>query len=486
MSSVYKKDSFITEIALSSLFEYSTLSVISINAIWMGIESDLNSAKSIQDADMVWLVGENFFCAYFLIEILIRFTAFEYKPNCLKEGWFVFDSVLVALMVFETWIIYAFDGPSLDLGFLRLLRLLRLSRLAHLMNRVPELLTMVKGIVAAMRSVGSVLLFLAILCYVFAIVFTGAYKPIPGQTYSEQEVFLQGYFGNLGMSMFTLFVNGTLLDDLADLVTAIREDSIIVLLCFFLFILLSSFTVLNMLIGILVDVVSDTEEQERQRIKVEAVRSILTDQFSRIDKDQSGKVSQKEFEELCQDEQVLMVIEGQLGIDRTQLMQLQALLFTNSERRQKELSFEDFLKHLIRMRPEELASPMDVQQFRKVLREQERTVMRSIESLRAEMDAGMNKHKVGDQSTEQASPSHPQQLERQVSPTSGECVVEDVDEDLRVRAPPESSDAPENPEMEIPSPAAMETHAKLVADSSDFELVEELKRRFPGIPDMGL
>merc|ERR1719506_2724819 len=200
--------------------------------------------------------------------------------------------------------IYAIKGPSLDLGFLRLLRLLRLSRLAHLMNKIPELLTMIKGIVAATRSVGSVLLFLAILCYVFSIIFTGTYKPEAGKEYTENEEMLQEYFGNIGISMFTLFVQGTLLDDLDDLVRGIREDSVLMLLAFFSFILLSSFTVLNMLIGILCDVVNDTEESEKERIKVETVKEVLQAQFNRIDQDGSGKISSKEFEWLCKDKQV--------------------------------------------------------------------------------------------------------------------------------------------------------------------------------------
>merc|ERR1719393_558322 len=70
-------------------------------------------------------------------------------------------------------------GGTGNLSILRLLRLLRLTRMARLMRSVPELLTLIKGIVAATRSVGSALTLLIIFTYVFAIIFTGVYRGLP-------------------------------------------------------------------------------------------------------------------------------------------------------------------------------------------------------------------------------------------------------------------------------------------------------------------
>lgn len=516
LSKRYKEDSLIADFALSSVFEYTTLLVISINAIWMGVESDLNNAGSISDTDTVWIVGENLFCVYFLLEVLIRYAAFKNNRLCLQDYWFVFDSALVILMVFETWAIYAVEGP--DLGFLRLLRLARLSRLARLMHQVPEFLIMVKGIFTATRSVGSVLLLLVVLCYVFAIVFTGNYKAEPGKEYTEAEIELQGYFGTLPMSMFTLFCNGTMLDDLADLVKAIREDSIMMLVALFIFILIAAFTVLNMLIGILCDVVSSTERKEKQRRKVEEVRDVLSTVFEGIDKDGSGKVSNKEFEVLCEDEQVLVLLENKLGIDRSQLEQLKALLFTTSEKRQKELSFEDFLKHLIRMRPQELASPMDVQQFRKVLREQERTVMKSLSNLRDKTEAASEmamadrreRRRSARESSQSEDRRRSQENQERACPQTAVAdlevaavqrqaergersqeTVEPVYQSAEPVAPGEQSWAEartsprSTPQASASAAAAAPSdqnlgrayYAKLVAEATDSELVEEIRRR---------
>jgi len=521
----------IVRVAQSRPFEYVTLFVIFINAIWIGIDADINRAKTLEDTSMVIRIVENIFCVYFTVEILIRFAAFARKLDCLKDWWFLFDAGLVVIMVLETWVMPFLEtgeggNPLSDLGVLRLLRLLRLSRLARLMRSVPELLTIVKGIFAATRSVGSVLLFLAILCYVFAIVFTGIYKADPNQEYTELQETLQEYFGNLGISMFTLFVHGTLLDDVADLVAAIRMDSTLMLLLFFLFILLSSFTVLNMLIGILCDVVHDTEVEEKQRMKVEKVKETLTGEFQKIDGDGSGKVSQKEFQHMVADSQVLGAIERQLGIDRSQLEELENLLFTDAHGGKfKELTFDDFLKHLIRLRPDEQAGPMDIQQFRKIMREQEKSLMRNIAQLNTQIQG--IREKLGSMSADAAHAPHgsPQPLSAPacagvgpggyegnwayaphsappppladpgglaVGGAAGSAVASSAAGALRAAplgfpspvpppAPPGQSQLlPTAPAAKI-SAEAKAAAAKLLADASDWEIVEELRRRMPNL-----
>ena len=77
----------------------------------------------------------------------------------MKDAWFKFDSALVLLMVVETWVtpllflITGTSGAGLPTGPLRLLRLLRLSRMARLMRSLPELVTMVKGMLRASGGV---------------------------------------------------------------------------------------------------------------------------------------------------------------------------------------------------------------------------------------------------------------------------------------------------------------------------------------------
>merc|ERR1740130_2513681 len=85
-------------------------------------------------------------------------------------------------MIFETWVMVIVEiivasttGNVLgQLAPLRLLRLLRLARMGRLMKFVPELGKLVKGMVMAARSVVFILIFLVLVIYVFAIIFTSS------------------------------------------------------------------------------------------------------------------------------------------------------------------------------------------------------------------------------------------------------------------------------------------------------------------------
>merc|ERR1719271_1163174 len=93
------------------------------------------------------------------------------------------------------------------LTLFRILRLLRLTRMVRLMRALPELMTFIKGILTAMRSVGSTLVLLFMLLYCFSVLFT--------QLLNKDPNFKENY-GDVRMSMITLFLAGTLLDDITD------------------------------------------------------------------------------------------------------------------------------------------------------------------------------------------------------------------------------------------------------------------------------
>merc|ERR1712012_1414941 len=102
---------------------------------------------------------------YFAFEWLVRFLAFARKADSVRDLWFVFDSFLVALMVFETWFLSAFVylfssssgvsglGDASILRIARLMRLSRMARLARLLRTMPELVILVKGMLASTRTV---------------------------------------------------------------------------------------------------------------------------------------------------------------------------------------------------------------------------------------------------------------------------------------------------------------------------------------------
>jgi len=326
------------------------------------------------------------------------------KVSSAGDFWIKFDSFLVVLMIAETWIMpfVGGSGPMANMATLRLLRLLRITRMARLMRSVPELMTIVKGMAASVRSVGSTMLLLVLITYVFAIIFTGQFHDVAlcgevrgvgwpfddenfeiceemiemGTEQNGDSIAIHGYFGSMQKTMMTLFIQGTLLDDVTDVVYCLLNVNEIMLLVFIVFILISSFTMLNMLIGILVEVVQAEAAGEKQKAKMGEVTDLMDSVFNGMDKDGSGKISLEEFKKMSENEEVVECLK-KLDIEAKHLKAYQDILFPSGD---ENLNFKDFMQHLFRLRPGTAASVLDIEHFRKDLGEQMDTISEHIET----------------------------------------------------------------------------------------------------------
>mmetsp|Transcript_3370 Transcript_3370/g.7912 ORF Transcript_3370/g.7912 Transcript_3370/m.7912 type:complete len:572 (-) Transcript_3370:1863-3578(-) len=362
----YEDHSLFARIAADSRFDNFTLFVIVLNAAWIGVDTELNSAPDITRYSTSSVCIENLFCYYFTLEVIIRFNAFKYACNCIKDFWFRFDAFLVSLMIVETWLMpvfFAGGGGLSTLAILRLLRLARLTRMVRIMRSVPELLTLIKGMVRATKSVASTLALLIIFLYVFGLVFAMQYKDFIMHN-PDLEI-----FANIGESMFALFIGGTLLDDLTYFTNIIRGSPLpAMLLAWYLFVLLSSFTVLNMLIGVLCEVVTQTAEAEQQKMVINQVGDTMVEVFAEVDTDRSGLISQTEFELMKENDKVTAALEL-LAIQKSHLVALADSVFgdASGEGASREVSFTEFLEMAIHLRPENLATVLDVIELRNVI-----------------------------------------------------------------------------------------------------------------------
>merc|ERR1719230_745556 len=104
VTNFYHKTGFCQAVARHPMFEVCTLAIIAINSVWLAYDIDANEAALLVDSSPLFIFADNFFCFYFVSEWLIRYGAFEVKAHCLRDFWCVFDGVLCAVMVFETWL----------------------------------------------------------------------------------------------------------------------------------------------------------------------------------------------------------------------------------------------------------------------------------------------------------------------------------------------------------------------------------------------
>lgn len=396
----YDETGYVQAIARSEKFSSVTLAVIAFNAIWIGIDTDHNNAETLADADTHFKIGEHFFCTFFCFEWVIRFLAFAKKRDCLRDGWFKFDSVLVGLMVLETWIIPIFseDGDGLgDASMLRLLRLLRLTRMARLMRSVPELVTLLKGMAAATRSVFSTLVLLVLFMYVFAIVFKQQCAGLPR---------IEPYFSDIPTAMWNLLIFGTFMDNIGIILHGLGQSSYAMTGLFLLFVLIASFTILNMLIGVLCEVVSSVSHAEREKVVVSFVKQKLFRMLEAADTDNTGTISQEEFQIFLENDEVCAALK-ELQVDVPNLATLTEVLFAVEEHNDRgvsplicgdasfkgqsqdvaktELTFHDLLEKILQLRSTNTSTVTDIVDVRKFIQNNNRKVYARFDDLAIEL-----------------------------------------------------------------------------------------------------
>jgi len=337
------------------------------------MDTDKNDAELFTEAAPIFQIMEHAFCIFFAFEWTVRFISFERKLNCFRDAWFVFDSALVFFMVLETWAMTAFlliaggSGLGGNMGIMRIARLLRLSRMARmarLFRAIPELLIMIKGMLAATRSVFFTLCLLAIIMYVFGIAFT----QLVGEDLPEK-------FGTVPVSMHTLLLDGTLLDGLGDVISNLKQLNVAFAMLFYLYVLLGCLTVMNMLIGVLCEVVSAVASTEKETILVSFMRGQLEKVWEEVCGEEAaghGDISKEQFSMILGSVEACDALE-EAGVDPIGLVDNIDFIFEGHEEdddgnlKDKTLSFGDFVGLVLTLRGSNNATVKDIVDLRKYL-----------------------------------------------------------------------------------------------------------------------
>jgi voltage-gated sodium channel len=377
----YRERGIMVRVCTHPIFENTTFAVIGLNALWLGFDSDNNDADTVDRAPFWAQLGESFFAIYFTFEVMVRFFSFKYKRNCLKDGWFKFDSALVTLMILETWcfpIMFAGQALPFDASVLRLLRLLRLARMVRLLRGLPELLTLVKAMGSALRSVSTVMVLLMLLIYVFAIVF---------RMMLGSDAQMQHLFGGMPLAMANLFYIGTLGDNIGLVFLEIGGVNPACGFLFLLYIFLTMFTVLNMLIGVLCEVVAAISEQSKEEILVDYVKETLLKVLQEFDDEGDGLVSRREFDALMVNEDAREAFI-RLDVNPDNFKTVSEFLFEPDEPGgpEKELTFAVFLKRVMQMRSSNQARVLDVMELNKMVARSQRQVEAKIAEMETKVD----------------------------------------------------------------------------------------------------
>lgn len=235
------------------VFEGIVISIIIISAIMVGFRT--YDEVFPPEVFQIFSVLDYAVTIFFLIEIIIRVYSYEKARDFFKENWNIFDFTIVALSLIP---IASLDGVIIG-------RLLRVFRLLRLISFIPQFRILIESLITAIPRVGYVLLFIFIETYIFAAIGSILYSEIDPE-----------HWGNIGVAMLTLFQTATL-EGWPDLLDKAYSSRPFAWIFFLSFIILNSFIFLNMIVGVIIDVMirqNDAYESEEMQALGKILRRI--------------------------------------------------------------------------------------------------------------------------------------------------------------------------------------------------------------------
>jgi voltage-gated sodium channel len=205
------------------------IAVILLNAVVLGLETD---SGAMARAGTLLIVIDKLCLLVFLIELGVKLIA--YRGGFWRSGWNVFDFLVVAVALVP-------GG-----GAWAVLRSLRVLRVLRLLTAIPSLKKVISAFVHSIPGLSSVIAVMAIFFYTAAVLSTQLF----GGTHPD-------WFGSIGASLFTLFQVMTLESWSMSIVRPLMESHPWAWAYFVPFIILATFTILNLFIGIIVSTMQE-------------------------------------------------------------------------------------------------------------------------------------------------------------------------------------------------------------------------------------
>ncbi len=260
--------------ARSARFQRVITTLIIINAITLGLET----SRTVMAATGGFIhLLDSIILAVFVVEVLIRIGAQGWR--FFTEAWNLFDFFVVGVALVPT---------TENFSVLRALRVLRVLRLVSIM---PRMRRVVEALLSSLPGLGAVSAVLCLVFYVASVMATQLF----GDAFPE-------WFGTLGHSLYSLFQIMTLESWSMGIVRPVMVEFPYAWAFFVPFILIATFTMLNLFIAVVVNamqvatdvegatVVEEThEEREALREELAALRGEVEKLLTRLDEMQPGK-----------------------------------------------------------------------------------------------------------------------------------------------------------------------------------------------------
>ena len=239
-------------------FEAFVICVIIISALLVGAKTYNISPITQQLVSILdWIIT-----FIFLTEISIRFIAHERKSRFFLSFWNTFDTLIVI-----TCLIPVEDGEMALLG-----RIIRIFRVLRMISFVPELRLLLNALFSALPQLGYVVALMFIIFYIYGAIGSFLFEAINPVLW-----------GDISIAMLTLFRVMTF-EDWTDVMYETMEVYPLSWIFYISFIFFTAFAFLNIVIGIVVNVLEEENERARQadRDHEEVTMAVLKQELAEI------------------------------------------------------------------------------------------------------------------------------------------------------------------------------------------------------------
>ncbi len=228
---------YLRQLETSAIFQTVVISIIVLSALTIGAKTyDVPPLFS-----QTLIVMDMGITIFFLIEILFRFGVCPSKKRFLLDGWNLFDTLVVvgSLIPLD-------NSEAVLLG-----RLLRVFRVLRLVSVVPELRFLINSLLKAIPRMGYIVLLMFIIFYIYA--------AMGSMFFAKVDEFL---WGDVAAAMLTLFRVATF-EDWTDVMYGTMEVYPLSWIYYLTFIFLTAFVFLNMMIGTILEVMSEEKNAKQ-------------------------------------------------------------------------------------------------------------------------------------------------------------------------------------------------------------------------------
>lgn len=348
-------------------FEFFFAIMILSSSAFVGVQVEYAASERTDKEPTSFEIVQNTYAIIFAVELILRILAngfrVFYKPG--EWAWYWLDTLIVLSSLVEFIISLANLASSKEnqanmknmstmriARIVRVTRLIRVFRIVRIVRFVRALRTLVQSIIYTLRSLVWAMLLLALVIYVFGILFTQATTDyVLGEDYIEDLV-LEKYWGSMSSSMMTLFksiAGGISWTTVTDALTDVSWGWTML---FVVYIIFAYFAVLNVMTGVFCQSAIESAQRDQdmvvsQQLKMkERYVNQVTKLFKDIDNDESGCITIQEFEDHLENKNVKALFDS-LELEIDDAWTLFSLIDTDGSH---VIDIEEFVDGCVRLR----------------------------------------------------------------------------------------------------------------------------------------